>query len=90
VAQGHAQAVKTLLDAGAATDIKDITGFTPLMLAAKRGDLHIMSLLVSAGASLDRKCQRGWDAAKLVSASGHRYVAFYLNLERGRMRYTSP
>jgi ankyrin repeat protein len=89
VAQGHAQAVKTLLDAGAATDIKDITGFTPLMLAAKRGDLHVVSLLVSAGASLDRKCQRGWDAAKLASASGHRYVAFYLNLERGRMRYTS-
>jgi ankyrin repeat protein len=90
VAQGHAQAVKTLLDAGAATDIKDITGFTPLMLAAKRGDLHVVSLLVSAGASLDRKCQRGWDAAKLASASGHRYVAFYLNSERGRMRYTSP
>ncbi|KAH3537845.1 hypothetical protein KXW20_001835, partial [Aspergillus fumigatus] len=45
VAQGHAQAVKTLLDAGAATDIKDITGFTPLMLAAKRGDLHVVSLL---------------------------------------------
>jgi ankyrin repeat protein len=75
---------------GAATDIKDITGFTPLMLVAKRGDLHVVSLLVSAGASLDWKCQRGWDAVKLVSASGYHYIAFYLNLERGCMIYTSP
>jgi ankyrin repeat protein len=90
VAQGHTQAVKVLLDAGAATDFKDNNGFTPLMLAAKKGDFHAVSLLVSADASLDWKCQRRWDAAKLASASGHRYVAFYLNSERGRMRYTSP
>lgn len=89
MAEGYTQAVKTLLDTGAAKDIKDDTGFTPLMLTAKKGDFRRIALS-KAGASLVWKRQRGWDAAKIASASGHHSLAFYLNRESGRMRYTSP
>jgi ankyrin repeat protein len=79
VAQGYTQAVKTLLDTGAAKDIKDDTGFTPLMLTAEKGDFRRIALS-KADASLDWKRQRGWGAAKIASPSGHHLICLLLNL----------
>ncbi|HNW34255.1 MAG TPA: ankyrin repeat domain-containing protein, partial [Candidatus Ozemobacteraceae bacterium] len=53
--EGNAQGVKELLDAGTDPNATDEFMRTPLHLAAARGDLEIVRLLVAAGANLHLK-----------------------------------
>jgi len=50
VIHGHADAVKTLLDAGADVNAEDENGGTALMHGARRGHTEIVDMLKQAGA----------------------------------------
>jgi hypothetical protein len=50
VANGATAAVAALLAAGASPDARDEAGYTPLLLAAERGELAIVTLWLRAGA----------------------------------------
>lgn len=52
IANGNAAAVETLLGSGVNPDVV-VNGNTPLMLAAKLGNLEIAKMLVNGGASVD-------------------------------------
>jgi ankyrin repeat protein len=56
-----ADVAKILLDAGSATELRDIHGNTPLWTATfnARGDLSVVQLLVAHGASFDNKNNAG-------------------------------
>ena len=47
---GRAGAVQVLLDAGAQKDLEDESGVTPLLQACHSGHLHVVHLLLAAGA----------------------------------------
>lgn len=49
---GDAEIAQTLLDAGAAVDITDDDGETPLIIAARNNHLPIVRLLIKAGANV--------------------------------------
>jgi ankyrin repeat protein len=58
--QGDVAQVRQLLTAGSQADATDI-GITPLMSAARRGDLDVMTTLLDAGADVNRHDTRnGW------------------------------
>lgn len=57
-------------------------GFTPLMFAARVGDLDSARLLIDAGANLDETAPEHGSALVVASASGHEDVAVLL-LEKG-------
>ena len=50
---GHSRIVKMLLNKGAKVSIADIGGFNALHLAAGRGHLGVVNLLVAAGSNLE-------------------------------------
>ncbi|KAH9101094.1 hypothetical protein Ae201684P_007282 [Aphanomyces euteiches] len=52
---GHLDVVKYLLDKGAAVDIKESTGWTPLQMASASGRLDVVKYLLDKGAALDTK-----------------------------------
>ena len=49
VSEGHVEVTRTLLDHGAAVDARSASQFTPLLFAARRGDVALARLLVAAG-----------------------------------------
>lgn len=53
LARGHVDDVAALLDRGADPNMKLSRGMTPLHWAAAHGDIALIRLLVSRGASLD-------------------------------------
>ncbi|MXZ72186.1 MAG: hypothetical protein F4Z04_11900 [Acidobacteria bacterium] len=57
-------------------------GYTPLLFAARAGDLASAKLLVAAGADVDDQPPYGTSATVVAAHSGHRDVAVYL-LEQG-------
>ena len=74
--------LRLLLDAGANPGIAASNGQTPLMAAARRGDVTAMALLVGKGADVNAKSGAGETALTTAAANGDpRAVAFLL--ERG-------
>lgn len=59
VAEGHDSLVRQLVAQGAPADQPDAQGVTPLMTAARNGDLGIMQHLVSRGANLAARDRDG-------------------------------
>ncbi|GMH36859.1 hypothetical protein BSKO_04732 [Bryopsis sp. KO-2023] len=52
--RNHLGAVRALLDAGAAVDVRfERTGATPLMIAAERSNIHVVQELISRGADVN-------------------------------------
>ncbi|MEQ1505126.1 MAG: ankyrin repeat domain-containing protein [Myxococcota bacterium] len=73
VASGNAEIVDLLLRTGARRDPRDEAGYTPLLLAAERGDLRIVRALLKAGA--DRRATVGeWSALGLARRARHHQV----------------
>jgi uncharacterized protein len=60
----------------------DKGGSTPLLFAARVGDLESAKLLIAAGASVDERAPDGYSAMQLASHSGHGDFARWL-LDRG-------
>ena len=60
----------------------DVGGFTPLLFAARQGDVESARLLVSAGASVNDIAPDGTSALVVAAHSGHRAMATFL-LEHG-------
>ena len=56
VSAGHATVTRQLLEAGADPDVADGAGWTPLHMAAHLGDLHVVKLLLLAGADIHALC----------------------------------
>ncbi|KAF5826428.1 ankyrin repeat-containing domain protein, partial [Dunaliella salina] len=52
--EGHLDAVRLLLDKGAAIDEAEEDGWTPLCWASSRGHLEIAKLLVDRGADVSK------------------------------------
>jgi len=72
VKTGQIEAVRTLLDAGADTDLRQGDGATALHWAAHRNDLHAADLLIAAGAEVNAANELGatplWLAAMNAAA----------------------
>ncbi|MCC9070466.1 ankyrin repeat domain-containing protein [Flavobacterium sp. F-65] len=68
ISQGDIEAVKKFIDYGADVN-KILNGMTPLMAAARYNKVEIIKFLISKGASLDTKNERGYTALKYAEVS---------------------
>jgi ankyrin repeat protein len=68
--RGEEEAVRCLLDAGADANMQDSLNNTPLCLAASSGSVHMLELLILAGADVDARNNIGSQA--IHYASRHR------------------
>lgn len=92
VAEKHAAIVRALIERGAdvhastnvRTDIYDRTlgGFTPLLFAARVGDLESARILLDAGADVNEATPETGNTLVVASASHHEELALFL-LENG-------
>jgi ankyrin repeat protein len=82
VSQKHPGVVQALIEGGADVRASSEGGFTPLLFAARVGDLDSARLLLDAGASVKESTEENGPALVLASASGHEQLAIYL-LEKG-------
>jgi ankyrin repeat protein len=64
---------RRLIDAGAAVDLADKNGFTPLMAAAMHGDLDMFQLLLARSINLhpEKPCADGQDLVSYALDGGH-------------------
>jgi len=81
-AERHVDIVQRLIAAGADLDAQSTIGFTPLLFAARNGDLKASKVLLDAGAQVNRRGSDGTHALPLAIVSGSADVALLL-LERG-------
>ena len=78
-ATGHAEIVKLLCAAGAAPDIANLRGCTPLHLASiNSGDAESVRHLLNAGASIDLPVDAGNTALSFAASSGNAEVVSVL------------
>jgi len=64
---------RRLLDAGAAVDLADKNGFTPVMAAAMHGDLEMFQVLLARSTNLhpEKPCADGQDLLSFALDGGH-------------------
>ena len=72
---GDARALAEQLAVGAAVDALDRYGQSALMLAAVRGHLAAVRVLIDAGASLDTTAKHGLSATMLAAVNHHEAIA---------------
>ncbi|MEJ2425671.1 MAG: ankyrin repeat domain-containing protein [Candidatus Thiodiazotropha sp.] len=69
---GHHEAAKRLLEAGANVNQLDKGGYSALMLAASNDHADIVELLLTHGASIDQiEATGGWTALIWAAKQGH-------------------
>ena len=68
IQQGNFEAVKSMIEAGADVNKKSV-GKTPLMYAARHNKAKIAKLLISNGADLTIKSDRGYTALQFAEMS---------------------
>ena len=66
--EGHADIVKLLLEAGCATDSRNVDGDTPLIDAVENGHLEVVQLLLDAGVDPMQRSQNGKEPIELVKS----------------------
>jgi ankyrin repeat protein len=74
--QQDSKTARRLLDAGAAVDLADKNGFTPIMAAAMHGDLEIFQLLLARSTDLhpEKPCADGQDLLSFALDGGHQEI----------------
>ena len=82
VAESHADSVRALLDAGADPRASTASGFTPLLFAARNGDIPMARLLLDAGVGVNHTGVDGTHALPYAIVRGHDDFARFL-LDRG-------
>ncbi len=70
--------IASLLAAGADVSFAGAAGYTPLMLAASRGNQALCDLLIAKGALLDARSADGKSASMIARERGHEAVAQHL------------
>src|SRR5262245_10374188 len=70
VKAGRADALRTLLDAGADVDARDEHGQTALMNASRDGHTEVVRLLIERGADLDHTAKYNLSALMLAVING--------------------
>ncbi|HTD85527.1 MAG TPA: ankyrin repeat domain-containing protein, partial [Candidatus Binatia bacterium] len=67
---------RRLLDAGAAVDLADKNGFTPVMASAMHGDLEMFQLLLARSTNLhpEKPCTDGQDLLSFALDGGHQEI----------------
>ena len=82
VAEKHPLVVRALIDAGADIRARSKGGFTPLLFAARAGDIESAAALLAAGADVNETAPDGMSALVVATVRGHAALATLL-LERG-------
>jgi ankyrin repeat protein len=82
VAQKHAAAAQALIEGGADIHARSKGGFTPLLFAARVGDVDSARVLLAKGAKLNEPGPEGMTPLVLASAGGQEEMGIFL-LEQG-------
>ena len=82
VSEPHPEIVRLLLDTGADPRASTVKGFTPLMYAARNGDVSTAAALVAAGSDVNEPSADGTHVLPFAIVSGRDAFAMYL-LEQG-------
>ena len=82
VAEGHRDVVQVLVEGGAGVHVSSKKGFTPLLFAARNGDIEMAKVLLTAGAGVNETGSDGTHALPFAIANGHDGFANFL-LEQG-------
>lgn len=73
--RGNYQAVKLLVDAGAAVTVaNNVQKWSPLHLAAENGHASVVELLIENGADIEHPDVSGWTAIHFAAMGGHSEV----------------
>ncbi|XP_046584142.1 uncharacterized protein LOC124291244 [Haliotis rubra] len=83
-ASGHLAIVHVLVQAGAATHLKDKTLKTPLMMAAEHNKPNVVQYLMKVGARVDDRGEDGMTCIHYAAKAGHTEVIKLL-LESGKI-----
>lgn len=82
VSEKHGRVVRLLLEHGADLHARSKGGFTPLLFAARTGDLESAGLLLAAGATVNDTAADGASALLVATVRGHVALAQFL-LDQG-------
>jgi ankyrin repeat protein len=77
-AERHPDVMRTLIAAGANVHARSKIGFTPLLFAARNGDLEAAKLLIAAGVDVNEAGSDGTHALPLAIISAHDDFALFL------------
>jgi len=73
IMQGDIDTVKRLIDLGEDVNEKSL-GMTPAIFAARYNRAEILKVLITHGADLTRKCNKGWTVGKYAKLSNAKEV----------------
>ena len=71
IMDGDIERAKSLIDAGADVNARDIDGWTPLMYAALNGHTEIVELLIESGADVNAEDNNGQTVLMFATRGGH-------------------
>ena len=79
---GHAEAIKVMLEAGAAIEVQDAKERTPLHRAALEGHTEAIKALLEGGAAIEAQTNMKWTPLHVAASKGYT-EAIEVLLERG-------
>jgi len=82
---GSLDVAKVLMDAGAAVNVRDGDGVTPLMRAARRGAPDVVRMFLQAGASAESRSNSGQSASDLAADKSEFFVEHAARFKEGHV-----